>query len=338
MSRGQLHDVRRALVAGWFSFERRGATAGDLMARDVAAGWLAEAGLPCDLALAAPFAGGVDWESVDPGRYSHLIFVCGPFHARRKAVELLPRPARAALLLVNPLLKGPMSRFRLSELELLVNRFPHARLIGLDVSMLGPPETWHPFDALVERDGRGRGRPDLAFASEQAHVPVIGLSFVEPRPAGQEGLHEAAERVIGEALSTRPMAQVRIDTRLDVANQVGLRSPAEVESLIARMDAMITTRLHGGVLALKNGVPAVMVDALPGGSKVRAQAETLGWKVVLGADGFSTRAVGEALDFCLTDEARVLAGECQARALTLLGQVRKEFLAVIDHSDGRATS
>src|SRR5437016_6221025 len=51
---------------------------------------------------------------------------------------------------------------------------------------------------------------------------------------------------------------VRIATRLDVANV--LRTPSEVESLIARMDLVLTTRLHGMVLALKHGVPAVAVD------------------------------------------------------------------------------
>ena len=50
---------------------------------------------------------------------------------------------------------------------------------------------------------------------------------------------------------------MQIDTRLDVPNNSGLRTPAEIESLIAAMDVMVTTRLHGTVLALRNGVPAI---------------------------------------------------------------------------------
>jgi hypothetical protein len=62
----------KVLVAGWFSFEDMGATAGDLMARDVACDWLHAAGHACDVALAPPFVGGVDWRAVDPEAYSHV--------------------------------------------------------------------------------------------------------------------------------------------------------------------------------------------------------------------------------------------------------------------------
>ena len=43
----------KALVAGWFSFEGMGATAGDLMVRDVVCDWLGEAGMAFDIALGA---------------------------------------------------------------------------------------------------------------------------------------------------------------------------------------------------------------------------------------------------------------------------------------------
>ena len=54
------------LVTGWFSFEQMGATAGDLLVRDLVCEWLECAGLSCDVPLAPPFSGGVDWRSVDP--------------------------------------------------------------------------------------------------------------------------------------------------------------------------------------------------------------------------------------------------------------------------------
>ncbi len=62
----------KALVAGWFSFEKCNVTAGDLMARDLACEWVERAGYPYDVALVPPFTGGVDWHSVDPNTYSHL--------------------------------------------------------------------------------------------------------------------------------------------------------------------------------------------------------------------------------------------------------------------------
>lgn len=40
----------RVLVAGWFSFEYMGATAGDLAVRDLASDWLSHAGIEHDVA------------------------------------------------------------------------------------------------------------------------------------------------------------------------------------------------------------------------------------------------------------------------------------------------
>ena len=74
-------------------------------------------------------------------------------------------------------------------------------------------------------------------------------------------------------------AIIPIDTRLD-SNAGGLRTPREIDSLIARMDVVVTTRLHGMVLALKNGVPAVVVDPIEGGAKITRQAEVLRWPVL----------------------------------------------------------
>src|ERR687898_247803 len=110
----------KTLVVGWFSWEQCGATAGDLMARDVACRWLEQAGHSYDIALAPPFQGGVDWRAVDPRDYSQVVFVCGPFRENELTTEFL-------------------------------HRFAGRRLIGLDLSMLEPLDTWNPFDFLLER-------------------------------------------------------------------------------------------------------------------------------------------------------------------------------------------
>ena len=69
----------KALVAGWFSFKHMGATAGDLLARDLVCDWLKFVNYSYDVAIAPPFKGGVDWQKVSPEEYTHVIFVCGPF-------------------------------------------------------------------------------------------------------------------------------------------------------------------------------------------------------------------------------------------------------------------
>ena len=97
------------------------------------------------------------------------------------------------------------------------------------------------------------------------------------------------------------MAAVPIDTRLD-ESLTGLRAPAEVDSLIARMDMVVTTRLHGTVLALKNGVPALAVDPIDGGAKITRQARVVGWPVLHNVESLSHDALLRDFDYCLTDE------------------------------------
>ena len=285
----------RTLVAGWFSFEGMGATAGDLLARDVACSWLDRAGHPYDVAHAAPFSGGVDWRTVDPAQYTHVIFVCGPFGDGWPLTDFLARFARS-------------------------------RLVGLNLSMLAPLDTWNPFDALFARDSSEAARPDLTFLAKPALVPVIGVILAHPQAEYTGGLHEAVDAAIHRVTTARDVAVVRIDTRLDV-NATGLGTAAQVESLVARMDAVVTTRLHGLVLALKHGVPPVAVDPIAGGAKIRRQAETIGWPVLLAAESLTDDALARAFDYCLTGEARGFAQECRRRAVEALRTLEHEVLA-----------
>jgi len=286
----------RVLVAGWFSFEGMGATAGDLLARDVVCRWLREGGMPYDVALAPPFDGGVDWRAVDPGEYRLVVFVCGPFGDGWPLTDFLPR-------------------------------FAGSRLVGLDLSMLQPLDEWNPFDLLLERDSSRGSRPDLALLSEAPLVPVAGLVRVHPQTEyGGRSAHEEADAVVDDLLAGAGLAVIPIDTRLD-ANATGLRTPAEVESAIARVDVVVTTRLHGLVLALKNGVPAVAIDPIRGGAKVCRQAEALGWPYAFAVDAASPDTLREALAACLRPEAAVRASAVAARAREALASVREAFLA-----------
>lgn len=286
-------DVR-VLVAGWFSFSCGHATAGDLLARDLASTWLADAGLRYDVALAPPFAGGVDWRNTRRSDYSHVVFVCGPFQQRTVEQQFL-------------------------------QHFSGCRFIGLDLSMLTPLDRWNPFDVLFERDSSATSRPDIVFLARQAPVPLIGRCLVEPY---DDSHWELANEAIARLLATRHSAVVEIDTRLDV-NSTGLFSPAAIESLIARVDLLITTRLHGLVLALKNGVPVVAIDPMGDGAKILRQAATVGWPLVFAADRLTDAELQQAYDYCLTEEARAKAVQCGERARRLLAEIPGEFLAAI---------
>jgi len=141
-------------------------------------------------------------------------------------------------------------------------------------------------------------------------------------------MYRTANGAIRRLVETHETAAVPIDTRLDT-NCTGLRSPAEVDSLIAGMDAVLTTRLHGMVLALKNGVPALAVDAIAGGSKVKRQAEAVGWPVVFTAEALSDEELNEAFGYCLTEEARAKATECSARPREKVAETGDEFVRAL---------
>ena len=281
----------RVLVAGWFSLERGGATAGDLLARDVACEWLAERGVPFDVAEERALGPGVDWFRVAPERYSHLLFVGGP---------------------VGPEL----------EVRALVDRFAGCRRIALDVSVVGDA-AWRPFDVMVERDGLGEARADLALAARSARRPPVVARVQGPggqpeRPdADPEAVHAAFDRL----LAAREAAALEVDTRL-ARGKPGRRSAAEVEALVAVADVVLTTQLQGLVLALRAGIPALAVDVIPGGSQLLAHAGALGWPAALAVDALDDAVLDEQFAWCLGQEARTLAGTATRRGLDELGAVR----------------
>lgn len=289
----------KTLVAGWFSFQEGHATAGDLLTRDVACKWLQRAGHQYDIALAPPFQGGVDWRQVDPDDYSHVVFVCGPFRRSSLEIEFL-------------------------------DRFPRCRLIGLNLSMQERLSKWNPFDLLSARDSSHGRHADMAFLSPPARVPVVGVCLVEPYRGALDGLANAA---INRLLNSREMAVVEIDTRLDAHSTNRLRSAGEIESLIARVDVLVTTRLHGLVLALKNGVPPIAIDPESGGAKIRSQSELLGWPASFVVDKLDDQALQEAFQYCLTDASRAKAQQCCEHAQRLASEMRELFVAELQDGD-----
>lgn len=286
----------RVLVVGWFSYELHGATAGDLLARDLVRRWLSEAGVPHDVVTATPFEAGLRWGDVDALAYSDVVFVCGPFGNGPPIVELL-------------------------------DRFEHCRLHGINLTMLQPLEEWNPFWSLLERDSSRAAQPDLVFLTNEPQVPVVGLVLVhQQQEYASRARHRRVDALVRSVLETKGWVVVPIDTRLDV-NSTGLATPAQVESLIARMDVVVTTRLHGTVLALKNGVPVVPIDPVAGGAKVTDQVRAIGWPMLLSAEALDPAALSRALDQCFEPDMRERASACARQAQTALRSVRSRFLS-----------
>ena len=169
----------------------------------------------------------------------------------------------------------------------------------------------------------------MVFGSRLNLPPVLGVCLVEEH---LEADVSTANRAIEAMLAAREFAIVRIDTRLD-QNEAGLRTAGEIEALVARMDAVVTTRLHGFALALKNGIPALAIDAVPGGGKLLRQCSLVGWPNVLPVDRLDGTSMERALDFALTPEAGSLARECAARARGALDEVRARLIADLAMDD-----
>jgi len=287
-----MNQEGNVLIAGWFSFEHGHATAGDMLTLQLVRGWLSQAGYRCDVAFDPPFHGGVNWRIADPAHYVYVVFVCGPFEQSQYEADFL-------------------------------GRFNACRLVGLNLSLPASLPDWQPFDLLLERNSAVTVRADLVFLSRAPRVPVVGVCLVEPYPGALDGLANAA---IERLIASQHVAVVAIDTRLDT-NSTGLRSAAEVESLIARVDVLITTRLHGMVLALKQGVPVLAIDPEAAGNKIRRQAEAIGWPIVFTADALHDATLSNAFEHCLTQPARDQVLVCRTKAVTMADNVREELLA-----------
>lgn len=285
------------LVAGWFSFEHMGNSAGDMIARDIVCNWLREANVTYDVAVADPFPfqGGVNIESADPSKYTDVLFVCGPFGNGSPITEML-------------------------------SRFAHCRLIGVNLTLLHTLEQWNPFTLLYERDSSRQSNPDIAFFASPSKVPVVGKILIEGQAEyGKRDISKMAHKAIELFIQSREISVVNIDTVLE-NNKGSLRSPGEIESLIAKMDVVITTRLHGTVLALKNGVPVIPIDPVEGGAKISRQVKAISWPLLLQGDNLNDKLISDAFTYCLTEEAKIKAMQCAKRSVNIIDNIRIKFI------------
>jgi hypothetical protein len=246
-------QARRVLVTGWPSFLHGEATAGDVLAMQAVATQLGTAGVPYEMAWSPVFRPGqLTLEDADPACFSHLVFACGP-------------------------LSGP-------PVEALHERFAGCRRVAVGVSVIDPADpAVAGFHVILARDSPGEPPTgDLATVPRPPLKPVAGV--IEVGEQGEyrgRGRHQAVSRSLAGWLPGCGCALLPLDTRLDSRGWRLCGTPAELESIISRLDLVITMRMHGLVLALKHGVPALAVDPVAGGAKVTAQARALRWPAVL---------------------------------------------------------
>jgi hypothetical protein len=78
-------------------------------------------------------------------------------------------------------------------------------------------------------------------------VPVVGVCFAGwQREYGAKQQHDLARKRMLALAERRSAAVLELDTKWPAnRNKTGIRSPSEFESLLSRVDALLTTRLHG---------------------------------------------------------------------------------------------
>jgi hypothetical protein len=287
----------RVLVTGWASFLHGEATAGDVLAMQAVEGVLGSAGIACDLAWSPVLRpGGLSLADAVPDRYSHLVFCC-----------------------------GPLAGWQVQELH---QRYAGCRRIAAGVSVIDPADpAVTGFHAVLARDGADQDpERDLAAAVSVPPVPVAGVILANPQPEyTARGRHQVLATALGAWLAGQDCARLALDTRLDPRHWRHPATPAQLEAVIQRLDVVLTTRLHGLVLALKNGVPALAVDPVAGGAKVAAQAAAWDWPAVVLARGDGEPADPAELSrqwaWCLSEAGRGRARAAAAGPVPSLGRL-----------------
>ena len=112
-----------------------------------------------------------------------------------------------------------------------------------------------------------------------------------------------------------------------------MESGAAFESLLRKVDVLLTNRLHGLVLGLKNNVPVVAVDSVAGGGKVSAQAKALGWPVLIPVEELSVETLDETVKKCLSQDMLPQLDEFHRQAEISLAQTKSEFFDILPMSD-----
>jgi hypothetical protein len=269
----------RVLLTGWASFLHGEATAGDVLSLRAAGTALAEAGIDHHVAWSPAFRPGtLHLPDAPPEDYTHVVFACGPVH-------------------------GP-------QVRALHERYAACHRIAVGVSVPDPADpAVTGFHRILPRDDGETATPDLSLGAAAAATRVVGVVLAPHQPEyGAAGRHGDVHDALTGWLAGVDCARVPLDSRLAHEDWERCATPDQFVAALSRMDAVVTTRLHGLVLGLKAGVPVLAVDPVAGGGKVTAQGAALDWPVFAAEDSRDTALLDERLAWCLSPEGRARVG------------------------------
>jgi hypothetical protein len=289
--------LSKFLLIGFFS------TVGDTDCLQVVKAMLDRAGKTYDVAaysdtIGRSLEGSISLRSANPRNYEGLVVICGPCWP------------------------GVFSQFGFD-----IAKFASCKRIGVNLTMLRPLHEWNPFHVLIERDSNQLTRADLSFLAPAMTRDVVGLCLVDKQDEYKDRQQlSLASSIARDLISQVGAVAVKIDTRWPVTrNESSLANASEVLSVMAKMDVIITNRLHGLVFALKAGVPAIAIDGISGGGKVLAQAKVLGWPMALGVDDASPDRLMEMYLWCRSQDGKSAAANAAETARGSLENVEALF-------------
>jgi hypothetical protein len=270
----------RLLLTGWFSFRDGEATAGDVLAQRQVSTTLTRFGIAHDTAWSPGFwPEGPALDETDPAAYDRLLFVCGPAHG--------------------------------NQLVRLHRRFAACRRFALGVSVIDPADpAVTGFHRVVARDGTAAA--PLLDLSARAPLgpgpPTVGVILTEGQGEyGTRRRHAELARTLTDWIGRKDCARIEVDTRLGL-DWRHCATAEQFMALVGRLDAVLTTRLHGMVLPLRLGIPVLAVDPVESGAKVSAQARALHWPALLPGENVTPESLEKWWSWCLSPAGRGAAG------------------------------
>ncbi|MBA8824845.1 hypothetical protein FHX42_002192 [Saccharopolyspora lacisalsi] len=276
----------RVLLVGWPSFLHGEATAGDVLSMRRIAEALASAGIAHDTVWSPKFAPGcLTLDRAWPQDYTHLVFACGPAHG-----------------------------WQVRDLH---RRYARCRRLAVGVSVVDPDDpAVTGFHGIFARDGLTGPARDLACPPRRPDVPVVGVVLAPGQGEySDRRRHDSVHRCLLDWLDHRDHAPLPLETRLDTGDWRLCSSPEQCAALFARVDVVVTSRLHGLLLALSQSVPALALDPVAGGGKVTAQAAAWRWPATVAAeqiqdgDADAFAVLDRWWGWCRSSEAHALARE-----------------------------
>ena len=265
--------VRKPLaLAFWGScrHDRAHLTIGDISSVQAFYRGFHERGLPARILFEGDYPTSgvqtVDPASCDPGSFSAFVFVCGPLHANWSAGDFFGRFSCIPRLALNV--------SKVHESGGAENLF--------DLIIWRDSSDVRTFDVAIDPRGRRRS----ATKSPRRGLSVC-LVTDQPEYGAAGATSQAALDLIDEAITISGRERVG-----DISTVLGTQSLAQIEDAFSSREMIVTTRLHGSLFAIRNGVPIVAIDQVKGGAKVgRIIGEELGWPFTRKLEDLNFRTV-----------------------------------------------